>query len=295
MKSISIIILGLFLFGCSSNNICDFVKTPTTLEELNLNGSVESLIEFSYNAIDSSGSIIKGIKGRGIGLYENKINGTYYTNDKKVIFNESGNIVELIQYDKHSNIESIIKFNYNEFGQLKDQSLKTENGETRSNTKYSYNEQSQLVLTEFFNHRNSLEETYEYSYDCNNRSVETNIRMPNGESEMRFIESFNTEGLGYKQEISMMGSKHSVNEIEYNSKKLITKKSHIYVATTSTNEFSYDSLDNVILRIDKTPIESTSGKWTYEYTYDKNNNWIKRLSYKDSIPMFIVERSIKYK
>jgi len=296
MKTLIIVILIFpVFFSCSNSQDCSFIKTHTTLEELNLNGPVSSLNEFSYKAIDSSGLIIKGRSERGYGLYENTINGSIYTNDKKLIFNKSGNIEELIQLDRLGNVESKKEYIYDDTDYLVEEFLEDSEGKIKSTTKYSNNELGQVVLIEFYKSNNTLEETYEFKYDCENQTTEVDWKMPNGNSRMKVSDYYNSDGLISKTAISIMGHKNSEDEFEYNSNQLIIKKSSKHPNSIATHEYQYDSLRNVISRIDNMPIESTCGNWSFSYSYDDNRNWIKRISYKDSVPMYIIERIINYK
>jgi hypothetical protein len=60
-----------------------------------------------------------------------------------------------------------------------------------------------------------------------------------------------------------------------------------------TDLYKYDSKDNEIQKIELNN-DKIIKKWTFQYVYDVNNNWINKLIFLDEKPLYFVERQIEY-
>jgi len=97
----------------------------------------------------------------------------------------------------------------------------------------------------------------------------------------------------------------SINKFKYNSSGKLIEKEHdnaeqVEIIGGSQNNtpiyketYAYDDYLNIIMKHYQSSRTNEINR--YEYTFDKNNNWIKRISFRNDEPILITEREIIYK
>ncbi len=260
-------ILSLSLLGFSENN-----KKGNDLIFLKLKGNVKSLKEFAYKAIDESGKITKGEKLRNLESMDDEYD--YYK-----VFDENGNIIEVISYDsagrrverttyiydKNGNEIEVIDYYYDYSVELL----------SRKRT-FKYDEDENIIEEIWYDP--SIAGQYIYKYNEEGNMIEKVWYNPDG-------------GIIEKKAYKYDENSNMIKEIEYDS----DGKSDI----TVTNK--YDQNGNVIEKIEY----DSDGKLynTVTYKNDKNGNMIEgnwldaegniqeKVSYKYNIKGQVVELS----
>jgi YD repeat-containing protein len=111
-----------------------------------------------------------------------------------------------------------------------------------------------------------------YTYDKKGRLLETLNYNPDGSFNRKSVRSYDERG-------RLTGTKFYGPEEE----------------PDFTWTIKYDDYDNVVerSRYDR-DLENTGVIYTNSYLYDETGNWIQKIEYKNLIPMYILEREIKY-
>lgn len=284
----------------------------TDLEKAALKGKVKILILESYKAESIDGKVVPGvrsayssenyskqynekgyliekieyssggtlIKYKHIFKYDKKENNveqnTYYSNDTlyyKIIirYDKYGNILTENTFDDEGNLESQIKFKYNKRKKISrieyDQDKKMECKNT-----YKYNEKGLISEDNRFLSDNKLFRKFRYKYDEKGNQIEEKVYDP--DDSLIYCNSWKYNDKGFKIEFTYTDIKKN---------KLSNK--HIYNYDEQGNPIEhteYDSEGNLV----------NKDKWEYEY--DKENNWTKKIEFLRGNPRFISIRKIEY-
>lgn len=251
-------------------------KNFSDLEKRNLKGEIKSVTSSHYDIIDKFGEISKGAKNCG----------------QKILFNVDGTLNKIIEYNSKGEINNIDKHEY-------------ENGEIRFISHYKGNGDF-LAKTSYVREGNNIrEQRYLFNgklnpqwflrtYDRNGnmtRQVWKNHENENETSEDCFeYDEFNR----IKKSGSNSNSYLYISSYENDSTKIPNKVETIDIKSGKTDELINIELDyfgNIIsVSKDNKIVE------TYDYVYDENENWIKRIYYETEaiIPQEIIERDIEY-
>jgi len=287
-NTLLLLISFLLILGCSNKNEKDnkIIKFPyykTDLEEMKLRGKIKSFKEYSYKAIDSFGVISKGKKQHidgfeaypeGVfltfnteGFFKESTEYTVYEKiNEKIIYsyNQKGQKIEQNVYDSINKFDYKVVFKYNEKGYLFDRSLYDEKGKLNKKFVFENNENDNEIKESLYSSKGNLDSYYKYKYDNKGNLIETSF-IDYG----RLVISENTI---------------YIYDVKGN---LILKNSSITIKEGTVDietNYTYNTLGDI------ESIDST----TYEYIYDSNNNWIKRIEYNSGFPKFVLERKIEY-
>ena len=245
-------------------------RTEQILEWENYAGSFKSITKFSY---DSNNNMV-----------ETSTNDRDRIEITKKILNGRGDIVEENKYDS--------------------------TGKLIGKTKYKYNSNNLNILKDVYNGEGKLEYSEELKYNLNNQLLVSERR--DDTKKVTYIESYLYDNEGNVIEIKSsfrnrngdMTQKSAVSYKMNVNKQVVmqTYTNSVSKSPTSVTNYEYDSKENVLRKV----IDVISGIGmgsnviiSYEYTYDGQNNWIKKIetkasNYSETLIFTIEEREIKY-
>jgi hypothetical protein len=272
-------------FICILLNSCNSKsKLHNDLTESNLNGKVKFLSINCYTAIEISGEIKKGDKGR-----EHP-----WVNDGYVTFNKNGN--KILEYIISSDFPLSFKANYYD-------------ANNRLIEKYWYTTDSILLERRTYKYDDLGNLITEWSYSSDDSSKYTYVYNDEGERAKKFF--YNSKETGSSKTTYKYNRKGKlIEEIDYNNDgslrlKIINKYSllgnRIVTLCLDENGFllrkynsKYDKADNIIEERYFESYDSTTQKHNYKYIYDKWGNWIVQIIFIKGIPKYYYERKIEY-
>jgi hypothetical protein len=255
------------------------------LASMSLKGKISFVLESEYEAKLINGVYVKGEKRSE---YEYKFN----TRGNKTMLSNLYSHPSITEYKYDSNhflIEekmttgkSVIQYKIANSAQGKPVEIKTfyESGNTGSLQKYTYNSYGLLNMIEIFDEDKSVNREI-YKYTANGEL----LSKSNRESEIDFTifgdsYSYLEEYDGYgniikKKSLSLWDENNSISLYTYDKNNLLT-------------EYQFTNMFTELKEEEKT---------TFEYTFDEQGNWIKRVgTVKSNLPdkWQITERKINY-
>jgi len=152
-----------------------------------------------------------------------------------------------------------------------------------------YDGEGRMIEKNVYDRWGKLDPKYTYKYDGNQKMVEKNTYNADGSFDGRAVYKYNKYGpnLNVIDEFfyDEKGGRTGGNVFRYDSLwNLIGDKMYTY---------KYDSSGNLVEKINGSPIYADM-KYTYQYEYDKNLNWIKSVEFVNGKPYNIKERIIAY-
>lgn len=306
MRQLLLIFLTIALLSaCISEN-----SPSNDTDKYGLKGNVISFEEVSYKADYKFGEVIE-VKREWD--YE-------YENDKYIIFNKGGFIIEEYYFNPKYSFGGYTTFEYDKNNRISNEKEYFQDSTLSYITFYKYDFSGNIEeKTRYDSEKNIIEKVF-YEYNING-DKEKEIFNYNERKWKEIV--FNH--LGNEIEITRydtLGAISSKRKYKYDDKgnriestwflsdgNLSSLKKSVYddnnklISSIDYNSdgeknseynYAYDEQGN--------PIEikwiyhflNTSETTTYEYDYDDFNNWINRIEYKDNIPQFIVRRIIGY-
>lgn len=213
---------------------------------------------------------------------------TYRNNELlyKVLFkyDDSNNIIEETSIDYNGNITSKINRKY--FGKKLIYELET-NKNYNNEAIYRYDTLGNIVYS--MNRYDDITFENRIEYIDNLPVLECSSR--NGEPELivnyKYLDGKNTKTVLKNPSDNSIISSSEVIYYSNNTSEIVEKRGNQLM------KHFFDTNNNIIkLQIsnNSTDIE----EYTYEYTYDKNKNWIRIIEYRNTIPLKIRERIIEY-
>jgi hypothetical protein len=308
MKSFLVLIVGTVLFlGCS-----DSKGLENDLKSDNLRGNIKSLNKKSFVVNVVNNEIKKGRKCRGdycprkdqYHLYNKKgdrIESIYYDLDGNIDLREStsyesnGNKIEVVtqdsdgsvyisetyEYDNRGRvieeilyndkgIQKTLKYKYNVLGRLKEKITYRKTGDEDNRLVYSYYLNGNLKKECLYLDEDEVLKTKKYKYDDNSNCTEINeyfLTNPDGSTNFVYDEN---DRVIYEEVLDFRG-----DEIE-------------------SFYYQYDDFDNEIILEIKDYGSFNHTNLSYKYEYDFYQNWLRRITFVDEIPKYMIEREITY-
>lgn len=310
MKKIILItiILGFFTNGYSqfiydkNNNIDIYGNYIPDIVIENLKGKVKEVITLSFNAIEANGNYSKAgyYFSNEIGwIYQYNIKGNLTKQNKLTdslnlsksidryenIFESDINnkINKIVKKDKRDNTsDKTYSYEYGKHGEIYRISILKSNNDLYYSNTLKYNKKTKQIISKKTENKNS-KSTYKFEYK----------KLDNGNIE--FIKYDNrkiNEIITFDKTGNVIEKKESRSQII--SRSPMKTKSYYEIET-----YQYDTYDNVIKQ-EKTKSEviiefnKDNPIRTYKYEYDDNNNWIKKIAFKDGKVIYLEERTIEY-
>ncbi len=302
----------LMLLALATMTSCNLSKNTTDIwVKEDYYGKVKSIEYVSYNAFLRNDSFIKGdITFRHL----NK-------------FNRHGNITELLLLEKDGNVRSGTFYLYDVNNNMKMKIFFTSSRKDSSKTIYIYDsklnkiedvsengervvyvhdKKQHRILTTRFNSKGTIRDKSIYFFDKNNNLIERDVLDTNDiilkQSLMKYDKKGNLLEQSYHDNIS--NKKNEVNKDDFLLKKTLMmydKKGNLLERTHYVGgvmewkkTYIYDKFGNGLGEFDSREDIPTSNDKTIIYTYDRKNNWIRRIILKNSYPTSIEEQIIEY-
>ena len=281
MKRIILSTIVVLLFVACSQPQTQKVAVPTRqgwhTSLPTLLGDVASVIATEYYPIEESGEIVKAIESR-----------TEYK------FNERGDVVEQISYDRDNSVLDKCLYSYNSEHRMTESSWIGFNGKPFFKTRYiydnngvltqevSYNGDGAMCNKSIFKYNSKGQKTEEISYDSKNvlrwrallkynakgYLVEDAAYWVYGGLDYRNLYKYNTEGKRIEEIEESVESPIKRNTYKYDSEGRLIEKCVYTEGQTTALEliYSYDSMGNVVKIAPSTPNNIVS---EYTITYRK--------------------------
>jgi hypothetical protein len=149
MKNTVSLLLILFLISCTAQN-----KQKNSLTEENLKGSVKSVREFSFDAVDKFGEISKGERKR-----EKPIEEDYYRK-----YNDKGNQIETNYYKSDGSLRLKHTYKYDDKGNKIEWNAYYSNGRQSSKYTHKFDDKGNRIENNVYKSDGRLSSTYTYKY-----------------------------------------------------------------------------------------------------------------------------------
>ncbi len=233
-------------------------KKKNDLSELNLKGHVKSVKVSSYQAVNKLGYITKGSV-----RFDNS-----FDDEPSRKFTNNGNLIEVDSYELDGTILWKTIYKLDEKGRKIESNDYKSNGTLDWKTIYNLDDKGNLIHSIYYNSDGTLSGKTIYKVDNKGYLIESNY--------------YNSDGTLRGKEIYKRDKRGNI--IEKVSPRSIMCRA-IYKLDDKGNKLESDiyNSDGTLER-----------KKTFKYTFDKENNWVKRIDYKNNIPTFILEREIEY-
>ncbi len=257
--------------------------TPNDWEKEGLKGEVVQLQQSFYEANVTRKGVVKcTLKNR---KYSFK-NFTFFFNEKgniiekhlyqtdnewqKKICNNDGNTIESCTY-KDGNLKSSSLFKYNEQGKLTEH-LNTYDGK-KSTTVWVYDKNNALIEYYSVNEENKTTSKQTFVNDENGHKIEQYIYDADGNIERSLFYKNNKWG-------------HIIETNEFDKNNNLTK--------SEKTKAVYDE-NGKLISFDGQPYIDRKANETFEFEYDQQGNWIRKIEFYNAIPIGVYFREITYK
>lgn len=301
-------ILPIILFTALS--FCAISQNKTDLETSNFRGNVKSVESKSYRSSMVDGKIqLAGITVESFDTYnkegyltsnafrfytrilgkgawkkstntlndKNQIITSTYTKDsvlveKTINTYRNDTLVQIKRLDDKGNTLSNVKQSYNKEGLLAESFVQNSSGVELEKTTFHYDRQGKIAITIKWKGE-TMDEVIKYTYTGINTST---TLTTNGKGQWKNLT------------ITQRNDNNQIIRIESKTKENKSKGKTI-------NE--YDQFGNLVLRriYDADGKEEEHNYMKYEYTFDKNNNWIQKIEYlHNGNSLDVTKRTIVY-
>ena len=285
-KSGILLSLVLLLIGCSNQE----KENDWTKNELE--GKVKTYNHFSYEAEKRFGKIVKGKFEEGIG-------GGFLRKNHKTTFDRKRHKIEMYSYGSNdsSELESMWIYKYNEKGYNNETNRYDPDGGLITKRIYKYDENGNMIEKIMYRADGSLRDKYVYKYDKNGNRIEKSEYNSDEELKRKYIYKYDEKGnriekSKYKSDGNLRYKYIYKYDEEGNSIETSKYKSNESLDFKFTNKF--DENGNKIESNKFNSEGSLKSEWNYEYQYDEQGNWIKKVGFENGTPTYIREREFEY-
>lgn len=305
------------LFLCLWVNYA-FCEKRTHLNDLNLNGKVKVLKDYSYYAAEQEGTIIKQRKGRPGDQYDDP--DKIMPKDKHLYFNYKGNISREEWLESCGSLARAFEYEYDEGDNTLNYKLFDANNRlTRLNI---YDHNGMITHVERYNPDGSVDSLFEFIYDDKNNTITERIYNHKGIVKTKYKGRYDNNGrlaesIWYEcnhmimKTIKVYDENHNMVEFQmycpenkmerlelnlydYEMNIVVRRIADFLLNQTSVFRYSYDDHKNITKVIRVHSLSRYNHVLQYEYVYDEHDNWIRRIQYKNNVPEFIHIRNIEY-
>jgi len=266
----------------------------THLQKLGLKGKVKEVVNSTYEVETNSGEINKDERVNYI-FSNGPFDILTGNGNSKLIFNENGSMLECKIYKIDGSLHYKVIYSYDKKGYLMEENLYDSIGEVKYKSKLKNHTIKNPYLSELvetYDSKGKLIITEEREFDDSGNIIEsrTTYIETDGDKNSRIskMEYNSNKNLIREEKISV----DRVIEYSYNEKDLL-KSVAMYDSNMRIKDYGYKRYeynDNG----DIVEIETSINKKNYQYDYDENGNWIKRIQFDKGIPSFLTEREIEY-
>lgn len=285
-----IVISSLLLFSCKNT---DEIKND--LEEQNLNGWVKSIKQNTYYAVSKFGEIVKG--GKYFDEFLGESATSFSFENSYTEYNKNGYLIKSFAFFKET-------FIYDKKNKLIEKRYYSDDFKKFSLEKFKYDSNGLLIESNNFTYINldSLSSKTKYKYDDEGNNVELNQYNSNGDLTNKAKNKYENKNLIEMKSYDDDGSESSHFKYVYDKNNNQIKVNLIDESgkTYEKIESKFNDKNQIIAEkdIQEAIINVCESKTTikeYKYTkYDSNKNWIEKIEFKNSKPLYIIERKIEY-
>lgn len=243
--------------ACNSNSP---TNSRTDWKELSLKGSVKSLRQIDYPAIEKGGAVIKGERKSGISFQ-----------DEFKLFNDKGMLLEENSFMSIDDLGLKVSYKYDEQNYKIERVGNYNDGSVLFKNILKYSNNRHTVETKTYKGSDKFEQKDKAVYDDHFRLTEQYGYLPDGK---QFYKSTYT----YDQDGNL--KEHSYFD---ETDKLQSRTIYVYDKQGNAVEWLWYRGDGIVDR-----------HLTYAYDFDEKNNWVRRVEFRDGKPFIVSEREIKY-
>lgn len=246
------------LISCTSS-----IPEIKSLDKIDFNGHVKTIIEKSYLiSFDSHTENIKVIRRA------RKINDD---DDFVILFDQLGNIINWIYMNNQDDTTKRIIFEYNKENILHFKYEMNSNGDLTKVSEFQFDKKTKIFHETETDGNGTILNRRQYIYNKYNRIKRELCSFAIGDLS-------HSIDYRYDQKIRLIAIDYFLPD------KLPLKKIR----------YNLDSQNNIMEEITISGDNFDSIRWKYEYEYDNQKNWIKRLDYYEGNPRYLIERKIEY-
>ena len=272
------ILLLISLTGCAT-------KKKTDLQNLALQGNVKQMIELQYLAVEKFGKVEKGDPYRTEGW------------DVVMNFNERGYYSKITYVDSYGKDVGYTDYLYSDQNVLiAEQNYDSEGGFSDKNV-YSYDEKKRVSQILMINSSDGLNGSSLVDYDDKDHSVTESTYNSRGKLLRKEVQIVDKNGLPVETKIY----NEENNLVNYRKETFDKNGSRTELTVLSPEEevlmkvfFKYDKKENLVLQEGVDETGQAFLPMRYEYEFDKQGNWTKRVEYVGDKPTFVLERQFEY-
>jgi len=305
MKNIAALFL-LLIVGCTTTQ----EPKSNDWDKENLIGQVKKIIEIQYKPLSES----KEIQGKeNLGLRQKVIHTfnemgfyqevTFFMQGQKIStkrileYNHQWKLITQKEYNGVDSLPvSLNEYKYDETGELVEQTYYEEN-EFTSKTVYEFNQEEGIKIGRVYNPKGNVSSVFISQYNDQNDLIHESKLNRDAESlTYKKYNKYNKAGdLTAIETYSPVGNNFSISKLNKEGKEVELLKYQEGLITSSCS-YSYDDKGNQIdincnIYEDKV---KRSVRSTMKYDFDKEGNWIKKVTYQEGIVAYLVERTYVY-
>lgn len=265
MKKLKTLTIGAGLIAIFVLQSCSNQQKENDWTLDKLKGKVKSFTEFTYEAKESFGEVVKGDR-----VYYYSIESSY-----QKVYDKRGYMVEYNEYnDTDFSFKSKTTYTYDENENVIEAITSTEYGKYK--WVYQYDNGNLIEGNGYrLNGDSSLIEKKTYKYDDRNNRIEECCYNSDGSLLLKFTYIYDDKN-------------NRIEECEYNFDGSLKEK------TT----YKYDNMQNLIKKdgyiTDKDETYIVTYEYDFEYDYDEKGNWTQKISFYNDVPQVITEREYEY-
>jgi hypothetical protein len=278
-----LVLLPLFLFCLYGNKKNDNVnKKKTDIEKDGLNGKVKQVKLDCFDADEKSGNPIQ----------EKRCDDNNYL----VVYNDKGNRIELSVHSSGWRDEKRL-FKYDNNEKLIELNVFDANNNLSGKFTYYYDINGNKIVSKFYGTDNILKNRQTYKYDDKGNAIEQNEYNSKDILVLKHVYKYDGEGNQIESNTyASMGSLEDRNIDKFDDKgnRIETNSYNANGNLENKGIWTYDEKNNPIQEnwYDKNGI--LNSEHTYNYIYDHQSNWIKKIEFEKTVPKKIILREITY-
>ena len=293
-RNLILILIFLIIISCSQEQqeniitieIENKIEINNDIKKYGLNGKIKSIklervdIVETFNGFKESNTIKNWGEWRSrtrnqyytYNIYGLKRLNNYYLQESSWTFNEFGNIINIEKFD---------------------------NKILESRSIYEYDTNNLLLQENWYDKTEILK--YKTTFTCKeNGDIESKTsQYPYKTFEAQFIQKFDTNNNLTALIVDKAGRKKEYQNFKYDSlnnvieSNLFTSAGYLYTKTMEKYNHHNDVIERKIFENNK--FSTLKSYTTFQYKYDKNDNWIEQVWCKNGgIPQILIKRIIEY-
>lgn len=190
-----------------------------------------------------------------------------------------------------------IIFKYNEFGNNISKYCLDDRGNKLWEIKYSYDKKGNKTEEIYYEKDNSIYHLITYKYNTNNKLIQYTKSYP--KNKIFTNQTYEYDSNNNRIILNDFDSSNSLiktNKFYYNKKDILIKKEEFDSEKKMIRSvyLTYDKFDSIIQEKVTFYLNNEDIISSFDYTYDKNKNWISKTKYVNNKPRYVIERNIDY-